>query len=213
MEDGIGMRISDRTKDYNVYRSVQVERSDAKWNARTFNEKLFFKTILTALPKMYITNTGKCLKPERSVFMGIRDGNEYFSFKRLQKTLTEIEGSHVYGVDINPKVTKVGPNCIACDFAKLPEEYSYKFDFLYSNSLDHSYEIEKTITEWHRILKNDRFMLLQLSSIGKTCKTEVYDFDEEDVPKLFDKRFEVRHVWKEYGQDDGSFNVLVRIIK
>ncbi len=206
------MKKSNKNANYDEYRDTQITRSRAKWASVTFDEKLFYKTLLTALPKMAVSSTGKCLKPERICCMGIRNGNEYKSFKKIQKTLTELEGAHIYGVDIAPEVVKVGPNCFVRDFNSLPD-WENKFDFIYSNSLDHSFEVEKTISEWWKCLKHDRFMLLQLSTADKVCRTDVYSFEESDVPKLFSPRqFEIRNVWTEYGQKD-SFNVLVRIVK
>lgn len=206
------MNKSEKNLNYTDYISTQIERSKAKWASTTFDEKLFYKTLLTALPKMAVTSTGKCLKPERICCMGIRNGNEYNSFKKIQKVLTEIEGAHIYGVDINPDVVKVGPNCFARDFTSTGD-WQGKFDFIYSNSLDHSFDVEKTIDAWWDALKHDRFMLIQMSKSEKVCKTDIYNFQEDDCYKLFKpSKFEIRHIWQEHGQTD-SFNLLVRIIK
>jgi SAM-dependent methyltransferase len=207
------MRKCDRVKDYDEYRKIQIDRSVEKWTSTTFDEMLFFKTILTALPLMVLSRTEKCLRPEGICCMGIRKGNEYESFKRIGNSILSFRNSTIYGVDINPDVASVGINCYAHDFNNLPIDWTNKFDLIYSNSIDHSFDIQKTLDEWHRVLRDDRFMLLVLSSIHKVSNSDIYDFDEEDCKELFDtKKFDVINVWREYNQPI-SFNVLLRIKK
>jgi len=207
------MKKSDRVSDYHDYLTIQKERSIAKWHSVSFDEKMFIKTLLSALPEMIVARTHKVLRPDNICCMGIRNGNEYNSLKKYQASITEISKSKIFGVDLTPYVEKVGDNCFAYDFNKLPKDWLNKFDFIYSNSIDHSYNIQETITEWHRLLKNDRYMLLQMSTSEKVCSTDIYSFKEDDCLKLFsEKMFEIMYIWKEYKQKD-FFNVLLRIIK
>lgn len=157
--------------DYGKYKEVQKHRSGKKWGSLTFDELLFNETIMAG--KEYIG------KPGTIVCLGIRSGNEY---NPMTKAYPEAE---VYGVDIHPEVTKVGKNCFAYDFNKLPAEWQNKFDFIYSNSLDHAFNVGDTIKEWTRIAKADATMLLVLSSCGVTNYADVYDFDQQDLAELF----------------------------
>jgi len=200
-------------EDYEEYKKIQIERSTDKWGAATFNRKMFFKILLTTIPKMWVTYTGKCLRPERICCMGIRNGNEYKAFRDARMLFSEIGQAKIYGVDINPEVEKVGDNCFAYDFNHLPVDWENKFDLIYSNSIDHAFKIKETLAEWWRLLQHNRFMLLTMASGGKIFKTDIYDFTEADCEELFDKnKFEVRNVWQEYGQKN-EFNVLLRIKK
>lgn len=71
---------------------------------------------------------------------GVRNGWEVEAFR---KSL----GIEVIGTDISPTVNKFS-NCIEWDFHKIKEEWKNNIDFIYSNSLDHSYDPEKCLNSW-----------------------------------------------------------------
>lgn len=158
-------------KDYKEYEKIQRDRASKKWGSVTFDEVLFNETIMAG--KEYIGNPGKI------ICLGIRSGNEYHPMTKA------FSGAVVYGVDIHPEVTKVGNNCFAFDFNQLPGEWENGFDFIYSNSLDHAFNVHDTIKEWTRIAKAGATMLLVLSSCGVANYADVYDFDQEDLAELF----------------------------
>lgn len=194
------------------YQDIQIKRSEDKWDSTTFDEKLFLKILLTALPQMVLKTTGKTLRPEKIACLGIRNGNEYLSLRKVRSSLSELAEAEVYGVDINPAVKGVGENCLCSDFAHLPKDWEGKFDLVYSNSLDHAFDVLEALAEWRRILGHDRFLLVELSKSDKVTPSDIYAFTESDVNDLFLDGFEVMKVWQEYGQSK-SFNVLARIIK
>lgn len=207
------MKKCERIENYEQYKEIQITRSLAKWHSASFDDKMFIKILLTAIPKMIVNSTNRVLNPETICCMGIRNGNEYKALKEYQKGIYEINKSKIFGVDITKYVERVGDNCFAYDFNELPTDWLDKFDLIYSNSIDHSFDINKTIREWHRVLKNDRFMLLQLSESEKVCTTDIYSFEESDCQKLFpEKMFDIMDIWKEY-EEEGFFNVLVRTKK
>jgi SAM-dependent methyltransferase len=196
--------------EYSDYQRIQIRRSCKKWDATTFDDKLFCKILLTALPDMKIERTNKIIRPDSICCMGIRNGNEYFAFKKYQKSITELKNSKIIGIDINPEVVKIGDDCYCYDFNELPTNWKELFDLVYSNSIDHSYNLQETLKEWHRILRDGRYLLLTLSNQGNVSSSDRYSFDEEDIVDIFDGlHFELKNVWKEFGQVD-SFNVLVR---
>lgn len=162
-------------KDYNYYKEVQVHRSDKKWNSSTF-----FKNLQGFLDLIQEFNKISTVKPKNVVCMGIRNGNEYLAFKDIK----EFKDVEIYGVDINPLVNKVGDNCFCYDFSKLPKEWENKFDIVYSNSLDHSYNVEEAIKEWYRVCKG--YLILTLSFNCEVDNSDIYSFEIEDIPKLFD---------------------------
>jgi SAM-dependent methyltransferase len=158
--------------DYEDYKIGQVSRSSSKWGSVSFKSYEF----ATVMPRIDAV-IGKEWKSV--VCMGIRNGNEYFSFKQLYP------GKTVYGVDINPRVVDVGDNCFAYDFNHLPRDWSNKFDVLYSNSIDHSFDIRKTLNQWYRVVKNGGYFILDLSLCQIVTRCDVYGFVESDVEELF----------------------------
>ncbi len=186
---------------YEDYKTIQIHRSGKKWGATTFwNNIMCFKD--TVQDALRITGT----YPSSICCMGIRNGNEYTGFKET----VGFKNVKIYGVDIHPDVVKVGDNCFCFDFAKLPRNWKKKFDWVYSNSLDHSYDLKKTLREWHRVCKG--YILLTMSTGTKTDQSDVYSFDIKDADVIFDKKlFEVLKVWKLL-RVDTIFNVLLKVL-
>jgi hypothetical protein len=186
---------------YEDYKHTQIHRAEKKWGSRTFwNNIVYFNDT--------IQETLRLIKayPDSICCMGIRGGNEYQAFKEI----AGFQKCDIYGVDISQMVTKVGPNCFAYDFAKLPKEWEKKFDWVYSNSIDHAYNIDETLKEWHRVCKG--YILLTMSNETDVDFSDVYSFTMNDINVVFDKKlFEVIRVWQIKGADT-TFNVLLKII-
>lgn len=185
---------------YDNYKEIQIHRSGKKWGSKTFWDNImYFKD--TVAEAVRLSNF-----PESVCCMGIRNGNEYMGFKQQ----IGFQKCAVFGVDIHPDVEKVGPNCYAYDFAKLPQDWEKKFDWVYSNSIDHAYNFEETLKEWHRVAK--KYILLTMSNETNVEQSDVYSFSLEDVNKIFDsKLFEVVKAWQIAGADT-TFNVLLKVI-
>ena len=120
--------------------------------------------------------------------MGIRNGNEYIAFKE------KFPSAKVYGVDIHPNVTKVGKNCFAYDFNHLPKDWANKFDLLYSNSIDHAFDVKQTIREWVRVTKSKGYLCLRFATRTIVDHSNVYNFEKADIKGLFPK-IEIIRVW------------------
>lgn len=207
------MKRLEEIQSYDDYKNTQIERSVGKWGSVSFNEFLFYKVMMNVIPQMTVKGKEK-LRPKKIICLGIRKGNEFHSFNRLKGISSLYQKSKVFGVDINPEVVNVSENCFDYDFNNLPKEWANSFNLLYSNSLDHSHDIKKTITEWYRIVPNNGFMILTLSTNSKgISKTDIYSFEMNDIDKLFSRhQFRILDKWKEYGQNN-SFNVLLKVIK
>lgn len=170
--------------EYDAYKDIQIKRATRKWGSVSFWDNIiYFQDIVTEINRTYG-------QPKNICCMGIRNGNEYKGFKET----VGFKGTEIYGVDIHPKVTEVGENCFCYDFTMLPKEWEKKFDWVYSNSLDHSFDVEKTLKEWHRVCK--KYVIIELSSCGKVAYADRYDFEMSDIDTLFDKNlFKVLKVW------------------
>jgi SAM-dependent methyltransferase len=170
------MRTTQEKPDYKDYLKWQKERALKKWGLKEY-AKVLFKQNFKA---MWREVSGVIGQPKVIGCMGIRNGAEYFEFKQY------LPESVVYGIDIQEKVVEVGENCYCCDFNNLPKDWEEKFDLLFSNSLDHSFEVTETIEEWRRVTKKGGFILIQFSSQPRSLSyTDRYSFEEADIPILF----------------------------
>ena len=82
---------------------------------------------------------------------GARYGHEV---ERLRELLP---GSNVIGTDLFPK----NDLCVQHDFRIPKPEWMGKFDFLFSNSLDHSDDPETTLRVWFHQLRPDGLLFLE----------------------------------------------------
>lgn len=80
---------------------------------------------------------------------GVRKGEEMLSFK-------ELFNCSVIGTDLFPQSAIV----LEHDFRKKKRAWIGAFDMVYSNSLDHSDEPEKTLRVWLRQLSNRGFLVI-----------------------------------------------------
>ena len=88
--------------------------------------------------------TIKC-KPQRGICHGTRNGSE-------QKSFSKYLGIPVLGTDIS-ETAHMFPNTIQWDFHNVKDEWINNIDFIYSNSLDHSYDPIHCLRQWFKCLK------------------------------------------------------------
>jgi len=92
--------------------------------------------------------------PKRGICHGARAGHE------VQMFLDRLPGCEIFGTDLRP----VGDLVIEWDFNKQKQEWIEKFDFIYTNSLDHSIEPVSTLRTWVHQLAKDGLLFVQWSS-------------------------------------------------
>jgi len=80
-----------------------------------------------------------------------------------QKWLSEALGVEIWGTDISPLAAK-NPNTFEWDFHEVKEEWRNKFDFIYSNALDHSYNPDKAVTAWLECIRPGGLCVLHWST-------------------------------------------------
>jgi len=192
---------------YDEYIESQLARVKSKQG--TFLEQ---PDRLEMFKKIANTAGEKLPKLKRIVCMGVKNGAECFEFKK-NRFYCEAE---IHGVELSELVkTAKGDDGLKfhqLDFNELPDEWEDKFDFLYSNSLDHAYLLKDTLDEWYRIMHSRGYMLLTLSK-GLITECDIYSFDEKDIDKSLDKdKFDLVKLWKEKNQEN-SFNILLKIKK
>ena len=87
---------------------------------------------------------------------GSRNGFEQKYF------INKIENSEVLGTDISETAVNF-ENSIVHDFHEEKKEWINSFDFIYSNSLDQSYDPRKALYVWLNQIKKDGFIIIEHS--------------------------------------------------
>lgn len=83
---------------------------------------------------------------------GTRRGNE-------QKWFNKYLNVKVIGTEISDTATMF-PNTIQWDFHDVKDEWIGAIDFIYSNSLDHSYDAKYCLKQWFRCLRKDGICII-----------------------------------------------------
>jgi len=162
---------------YDEYIKWQRFRADQKWGVNSVSNLINRNMLESIFNKIKNLFGGKITVG----CMGIKNGAMEFSlFKEL------LPKAEIVGVDILEKVKEVGNNCYCYDFNNLPKNWKNKFDLVYSNSIDHSYDIKKTIKEWLRVTKDGGYLLIDFPNDNVPVGyADLYNFVPEDMEKLF----------------------------
>ncbi len=119
---------------------------------------------------------------------GVRNGWEV---ERFRKHL----GIKVIGTEISDTANDF-KNVINWDFHKIKPEWIGNVDFIYSNSLDHSYDPGYCITQWMKCLKPSGRCFVEWSnaSLNKWDECDCFSASDEEYHKLFSNNFVVETV-------------------
>tara|TARA_B100000282_G_scaffold296866_1_gene280625 strand:+ start:1818 stop:2492 length:675 start_codon:yes stop_codon:yes gene_type:complete len=122
---------------------------------------------------------------------GTRRGDE-------QKNLAKALGIKVLGTEISPTATDF-KDTIEWDFHEVKEEWIGKVSFIYSNSLDHSYDPIKCLGSWMSCVSPGGVILIQRASddlpgMVKENSTDIF----QASPKAFEKIVDIagESMWK-----------------
>lgn len=132
-------------KTYNDYLVTQTKRNKNKLDKVAVAQKEM-EWIATYLKKN--------LKPvESGICHGVRNGFEVSCLRKLT-------GANVVGTEISETANQF-KNVIQWDFHNQKPEWVDKFDFVYSNSWDHSFDPDTMIKNWMESLKDSGRCFLQ----------------------------------------------------
>lgn len=134
--------------DYESYKAIQIAG-----NKRKIRKTWVYKDNIIFLSDYIIS---KMRRVEFGICHGTRRGNE-------QKWFKEYLNCDVLGTEISD-TAKNFPNTIQWDFHEIKTEWLGSADFIYSNSLDHSYDPEKCINAWMKCLKPNGICILEHGS-------------------------------------------------
>lgn len=138
---------SDGSFDYEKYRQTQEEG-----NKRKIDKVWVIEKNIEFLSKYIKKQLGEV---SFGICHGTRRGLE-------QKWFSKYLGAKVIGTEISETATNF-PNTIQWDFHKIKPEWKNRVDFIYSNSLDHSYDPAKCLKAWMSCVKPGGLCIIEHS--------------------------------------------------
>tara|TARA_Y100000591_G_C21717546_1_gene636923 strand:- start:319 stop:1011 length:693 start_codon:yes stop_codon:yes gene_type:complete len=160
-------------KNYTEYKDTQVYYNKLKIS-HVWADELNLKLI-----SEYIFNHSN-QKKLIGICHGSRNGYEQKKFKEL------IKDSIVFGTDIS-ETAKNYEDSIIWDFHDAKKEWENNFDFIYSNSLDQSYDPKKALETWINQLNTNGMLFIELSdqhNVQSSGKMDPFGVDPEYFPYL-----------------------------
>lgn len=127
--------------------------------------------------------------PEASfgICHGSRNGMEVKWFR-------EFLGINVIGTDIS-ETAKEFPDLIQWDFHEVKDEWLGNVDFIYSNSLDHSYDPEMCLDRWMKCLKNNGLCFIEWTKGHKVHnRSDPFGGSRRDYANLIKRKYEIRDI-------------------
>ena len=138
-----------RYKNYQEYKQTQIYFNKQKID-KVWADKDTLKIISDFLKQNIESNAIKGL------CHGSRNGFEQNFFNK------EISGAKVIGTDIS-ETAKDFKDSFIHDFHEEKKDWINNFDFVYSNSLDQSYDPKKALKTWLNQIKKERFIIIEHS--------------------------------------------------
>ena len=138
-------------------------------------------------------------KPEAKdiICHGTRNGAELDMFKKAIPSLY-----HIVGTEIS-HTAKQFPNTIQHDFHNQIPSYVNKFDIVYSNSIDHSYDPFKALKTWTEQVNQNGLLCIELAT-GAENKMRELD------PLEISPRELTQIIEEEFGFFNNDFKVINR---
>ena len=136
-------------KNYDEYKKTQIFFNKQKIN-KVWADENTLKIVSNFLKEN--------IKSEKikGLCHGSRNGFEQKCF------INEIPNVEVIGTDISETANDYD-NSIVHDFHDEKKDWIENFDFVYSNSLDQSYDPEKALNTWINQVKKDRYVIIEHS--------------------------------------------------
>ncbi len=165
-------------KNYSEYKNTQ-EYYNLKKIKHIWADSFNLKKIASFL--------NKNIKSKRlnGICHGTRNGFEQNHLMKLLKN------SKIIGTDISKSATKF-ENSFVWDFHKVNKKWKNKFDFLYSNSLDQSYNPKKALETWIDQIKINGYMIIEHSEqhgVIAASKMDPFGVEANFFPYLISEWF------------------------
>ena len=165
-------------KNYDEYKNTQIYFNKQKINKVWADENTL--KILSNFLKESIKS-----EKIKGLCHGSRNGFEQKCF------IQEIPNAEVIGTDISDTANNY-ENSIVHDFHNEKKEWIENFDFVYSNSLDQSYDPEKALNTWLNQVKKDRYIIIEHSDqhgVVSSGKMDPFGVEASFFPYLLTEWF------------------------
>ena len=165
-------------KDYDEYRETQIYYNKKKIDKIWADEKTL-RTISDFLSENIQTDKIK------GICHGSRNGFEQKYFNEYNKNF------EVIGTDIS-ETAKNFKDSVVHDFHDEKTEWINNFDFVYSNSLDQSFDPKKALTVWLNQIKNNGFVIIEHSDqhgVISSGKMDPFGVEANFFPYLLSEWF------------------------
>ncbi len=192
-------------KNYEEYKETQIHYNKLKLD-KVWADKDTLKLVSNFL-KENIQSSNL-----RGICHGSRNGFEQKCFQE------EIVNSEVIGTDIS-ETAKNFENSFIHDFHEEKKEWLDNFDFVYSNSLDQSYDPKKALNTWLKQIKKDRYIILEHSdqhAVRSSNKMDPFGVEASFFPYLLTEWFGHQlsiKIIKSIKQNKNNASVLFFILK
>ena len=165
-------------KNYDEYKNTQIYFNKQKIN-KVWADENTLKIVSNFLKES--------IKSEKikGLCHGSRNGFEQKCF------IKEIPNAEVIGTDISDTANNY-ENSIVHDFHNEKKEWIENFDFVYSNSLDQSYDPEKALNTWLNQVKKDRYIIIEHSDqhgVVSSGKMDPFGVETSFFPYLLTEWF------------------------
>ena len=160
-------------KNYEEYKETQIHYNKLKLD-KVWADKDTLKLVSNFLKENIQSSNLK------GICHGSRNGFEQKCFQE------EIVNSEVIGTDIS-ETAKNFENSFIHDFHEEKKEWLDNFDFVYSNSLDQSYDPKKALNTWLKQIKKDRYIILEHSdqhAVRSSNKMDPFGVEASFFPYL-----------------------------
>lgn len=148
------------------YENLQIIRHNLKLRNKQNPDS--YKSIAKALSQVIASS-----KSANMVCLGTRNNHERDCFAEF------MPGTNVKSLDISSS----SDADYIMDFTKFPPDWIEKWDIIYSNSIDHSYDATSTLNIWIDILKIEGILALDLQYDCSVSETDICAFERNNVFK------------------------------
>jgi hypothetical protein len=164
-------------KDYKEYKEAQILKNTGKLNLVWIKKDELIKIVNHAKEKVPEINFGIC--------HGVRNAWEVKQFRKYFK-------ANIIGTEISYTATKFD-NTIQWDFHDIKNEWINKFDFIYSNSFDHSNRPEYCLDQWMKCLKATGICYIHWhkENENKIDPADCFAASRKEYRKLFSKKYKI----------------------
>ena len=165
-------------KDYNEYRETQIFYNKKKID-KVWADEITLEKISDFLKDKIKTNLIK------GICHGSRNGFEQNFFNEKK------DGFEVIGTDIS-ETAQDYKNSVVHDFHNEKKEWINNFDFVYSNSLDQSFDPKKALEVWLNQIKENGFIIIEHSDqhgVISSGKMDPFGVEANFFPYLLSEWF------------------------